>query len=159
MSGRCDVDTICVPSAYLTRPLSAKEFGLREIILKMMNGVCGVVCRASVLMALDSAGVSMDEVLRDARVRQEAIDSCEAEQRKLFEAHWAQKEEENASDSGRIRADESQLPGAHQAQPRWRRRRESHVPELVTAKQRESQSMAEAAKLRAKPVTSAPPME
>ncbi len=43
--------------------------------------------RASVMMALDAAGISVDEVLRDAQVRLEAI--------KSYEAEWARKAEEH----------------------------------------------------------------
>jgi hypothetical protein len=42
--------------------------------------------RASVMMALDAAGISVDEVLRDAEARLEAIKSYEAEQKKICEA-------------------------------------------------------------------------
>jgi hypothetical protein len=51
--------------------------------------------RASVIMALDAAGISVDDVLRDAQVRLEAIKSYEAEQKKLCEAEWARKAEEH----------------------------------------------------------------
>jgi len=51
--------------------------------------------RASVMMALDAAGISVDEVLRDAQVRLEAIKSYEAEQKKLCDAEWARKAEEH----------------------------------------------------------------
>jgi hypothetical protein len=51
--------------------------------------------RASMLMALDAAGVPLKEALRDAKTRLEAIDAYEAEQRKLCDAEWARKEEEN----------------------------------------------------------------
>jgi hypothetical protein len=39
--------------------------------------------------------VSIDEVVHDAKARQEAIDTYQGEQRKLFEAQWARKAEEN----------------------------------------------------------------
>jgi hypothetical protein len=45
-------------------------------------------------------GVSIDEVVRDAKARQEAIGTYQGEQRKLFEAQWARKAEENPSDTG-----------------------------------------------------------
>lgn len=51
--------------------------------------------RAAVLMALDAAGVSTEEILRDARMRQEALDAYEAGQRKHFEEYWARKAEAN----------------------------------------------------------------
>jgi hypothetical protein len=52
--------------------------------------------RASVMMALDAAGVSVEEVLRDARVRLETIKAYEQEQKLLCEAEWARKAEEHA---------------------------------------------------------------
>jgi hypothetical protein len=51
--------------------------------------------RASVMMALDAAGISVDEVLRDAKARLEAIKSYEAGQKQLCEAEWARKAEEH----------------------------------------------------------------
>jgi hypothetical protein len=60
-----------------------------------LRGQSREVRRAAVLMALDAAGVTVDEVLQDAKVRQEAIDAYAAEQRKHAEAQWARKAEEN----------------------------------------------------------------
>jgi len=51
--------------------------------------------RAAVLMALDAVGVSIKEVLRDATLRQEALDKYENDQRKHFEDYWARKIESN----------------------------------------------------------------
>jgi hypothetical protein len=39
-------------------------------------------------MALHAAGVSIDKVVRDTKSRQEAIDTYQDEQRKLFGAQW-----------------------------------------------------------------------
>jgi len=52
--------------------------------------------RASVLMALDAAGISVEEVLHDSDVRQVAVNSYESEQWKNFEDYWALKAAENA---------------------------------------------------------------
>jgi len=51
--------------------------------------------RAAVLMALDVAGVPIDEVLEDANARQHALDSYEAEVRKDLETAWARTAAEN----------------------------------------------------------------
>ena len=51
--------------------------------------------RASVLMALDAAGTSADDLLHDATRRQEALHSYEAGQRKQLEEFEAQKAREN----------------------------------------------------------------
>jgi hypothetical protein len=53
------------------------------------------IYRAAVRMALDAAGVSVEEVLQDAKMRHEAIEAYAAEQRKHAEAQWARKAEEN----------------------------------------------------------------
>jgi len=52
--------------------------------------------RASVLMALDAAGTSPDELLRDATRRQQALNSYEAAQQKQLEQFEARKAEEDA---------------------------------------------------------------
>jgi hypothetical protein len=49
--------------------------------------------RAAVLMALDAAGISIEEVLRDARMRQNALEAYETDQRKTFEGYWTKKNE------------------------------------------------------------------
>jgi hypothetical protein len=61
-----------------------------------LRGLSSEAKRAAVLMALDAAGITMDELLRDARLRQSAIDSYEADQRKHFEEYWAREAEGNA---------------------------------------------------------------
>ena len=62
-----------------------------DYIHKLPNGAK----RPAVLMALDAAGISLDEVLRDARMRRDALDTYEADQRKTFEEYWARKVEGN----------------------------------------------------------------
>ena len=52
--------------------------------------------RASVLMALDAAGTSSDDLLNDALRRQSALDSYEAGQRKQVDDFEARKNAENA---------------------------------------------------------------
>jgi hypothetical protein len=53
--------------------------------------------RASLLMALDAAGVQVDEVLQDATLRQRAINSYEAIQRKHLEEFEARKAQGNST--------------------------------------------------------------
>ena len=53
--------------------------------------------RASLLMALEAAGVQVDEVLQDATLRQRAINSYEAIQRKHLEEFEARKAQENCT--------------------------------------------------------------
>ena len=52
--------------------------------------------RASVLMALDAAGTSAEDLLQDATRRQQALDSYAAGQQKQLEEFEARKSQENA---------------------------------------------------------------
>ena len=54
------------------------------------------VKRASVLMALDAAGTTMDDVLQDATRRQHALNAYETAQQKQFEEFEANKARENS---------------------------------------------------------------
>ena len=53
--------------------------------------------RSSLLMALDAAGVQVDEVLHDAALRQHALTSHETTQRKRLEEYEARKAQENVA--------------------------------------------------------------
>lgn len=53
--------------------------------------------RSSLLMALDAAGVQVDEVLHDATLRQHALTSHETVQLKRLEGYEARKAQENAA--------------------------------------------------------------
>jgi len=53
--------------------------------------------RASLLMALEAAGVQVDEVLQDATLRQRAINTYESIQRKHLEEFEARKAQENCA--------------------------------------------------------------
>jgi hypothetical protein len=109
-----------------------------------MRGASRELRRAAVLMALDAAGVTVDEVLQDAKVRQEAIEAYAAEQRKHAEAQWSRKAEENLQ----IQA-ELELVKAHYGE-RIRRNLDGVAREKATfgswlkAKEQETQGMAEA---------------
>jgi hypothetical protein len=109
-----------------------------------LRGASRELRRAAVLMALDAAGVTVDEVLQDAKVRQEAVDAYATEQRKHAEAQWARKAEENLQ----IQA-ELELVKAHYGE-RIRRNLDGVAREKATfgswlkAKEQETQGMTEA---------------
>jgi hypothetical protein len=116
-----------------------------------LRGVSDEMKRASVLMALDAAGISVDEVLRDAAMRQSAINSYESDQWEHFEEYWAAKGAENShiqSELERITA---------QYQERIKRNLDEIAREKVifatwqTMKQQEAERIAEAAGICSKP--------
>jgi flagellar biosynthesis GTPase FlhF len=100
--------------------------------------------RAAVLMALDAAGVSMEEVLRDATLRQDALDQYENDQRKYFEEYWERKIESNAQ----IQAELDRVSAQYQeridrnleevtqekaAFTRWQRQKEQEAERMTEA--------------------------
>ena len=75
-------------------------YGIHKIV-EMLNSerirdLAKDVKRASVLMALDAAGISVDELLTDATRRQNALNAYEAAQRKQLEDFEAHKAKENS---------------------------------------------------------------
>lgn len=107
--------------------------------------------RVAVLMALDAAGIPLDEIQQDAKARQQALDSYEVEQRKRAESEWARKEEENVQ----IEAELERIKAHHMARIHRNlegvAREKASFEAWVALKQKESQSMTEAAELCFKP--------
>lgn len=75
-------------------------YGIHKVVDMMNNerirDLSKDVKRASVLMALDAAGISSDDLPTDATRRQNALTSYEASQRKQLEDFEARKRRENA---------------------------------------------------------------
>lgn len=86
-------------------------YGIHKVV-EMLNSqrireLSTDIKRASVLMALDAAGTSVDDVLQDATRRQHALNAYEAAQRKQLEEFEVQKSREISQIEGemeRIRA-------------------------------------------------------
>src|SRR5258708_1589703 len=131
-------------AAGITSPRRGDSIGKGGGMLRSANFARAGGGRAAVLMALDAAGVTTDEVLQDAKVRQEAVDAYATEQRKHAEAQWSRKAEENIQ----IQA-ELELVKAHYGE-RIRRNLDGVAREKATfgswlkAKEQETQGMAEA---------------
>ena len=112
-----------------------------------IRGMSKEMKQAAILMALDAAGIQMDQVRQDAKVRQEALDTYEAGQKKLVEAVWVRKAEEVAQ----IQAELESVKAHHMA--RINRNLEGVAREKatfnnwLTLKQQETQKMAEAVEL------------
>ncbi len=115
-----------------------------------LRGLADELKRGSVLMALDAAGISVDEVLRDAELRQSAINSYESDQWQHFEEHWSAKAAENAH----VQAELDRATA--QYQERIRRNLDEVAQEKIvfaewqTMKQHEAQRIAEAAEICAR---------
>ncbi len=83
-------------AAGITTPASG--YGIRKVVdmleSERIRELPEDVKRASVLMALDAAGASVDDLMNDATRRRSALDSYEQGQRKQLDAFEAKKAQE-----------------------------------------------------------------
>ena len=97
-----------------------KDYGINKVVEMLrsehVRELPNEMKRAAVLMALDAAGIPIEEVLRDAKARQGALDSYEAERKTQIEAEWARKAKEECANSRRTRRPEAAPYGMHQSQ-------------------------------------------
>ncbi len=106
--------------------------------------------RAAVLMALDAAGNSLDQLQRDAKARQDALDAHEAQQRKQVEAEWARKAEEIVQIQAEMDSIKAHYTGRISRNLDGVARQKATFAEWVNSKQQECQGMAEAIELCSK---------
>jgi len=121
-----------------------------------LNGLPNETRRAAVLMALDAAGVAVEDVLRDAKARQDAIDSYEAHQRKQAEAEWARNDKENAqivAELERLKTQYAARIGRNQDRAT---RQKAVFKTWLAQKQQEWQSISEAVELCVKSASNVP---
>ena len=144
-----------------------KGYSIKKVV-EMLNsqhirGLSKEMKRVALLMALDAAGVPIDEVLQDAKARQNALDDYEALQRKQVEAEWARKAEEIAQIQAELESIKAHYMARISRTQEGVARQKATFDGWVILKQQECQSMAEAAELCVKsPVSelaSAPPPE
>src|SRR5271154_702850 len=121
-----------------------------------MRGLSKEMKRASVLMALDAAGISTDALLDDAKARIEAIDSYEAAQRILFEAEWARRAEENVQIQAELESLKARYMDRLKRNQDGIARERATFGNWLTGKQQESQSIVEAVELCLKPAAPEP---
>jgi len=116
-----------------------------------LRGLSPEMKRAAVLMALDAAGVSIDQIQRDAKLRQDALDAYEIAQKKQAEVEWARKAEETVL----VRAELDSLKAHYTARIdrgiEVVERDKSRFSDWSTRKELEAKSMAEVLELCLKP--------
>lgn len=100
--------------------------------------------RSSLLMALDAAGVQVDEVLHDAALRQHALTSHETTQRKRLEEYEARKAQENvaiqaeadraaAEYAARISHNLGEVSRAREGFRHWQAKKQQEAQRIVAA--------------------------
>jgi len=110
-----------------------------------LRGLSKEMRRAAVLMALEAAGILLDQVFEDARKHLEALDNYEQQQRKQLEAGCVWKAEENLQ----IEAELERVKAHHMARISRNvddiEREKATFGDWQAMKQREAQSISEAA--------------
>lgn len=112
-----------------------------------LRGLSKEMKRAAVLMALDAASITVAEVLGDAKLRQEALDSYEGGQRKRAEAEWARKAEEIVQIEAELERVKEQYAARISRHHDAVAREKGAFNSWQKVKQQESQSMLEASEL------------
>lgn len=160
--GASSIELLSMPDIYQTAGIlnPRKGYSILKVVEMLrsehLRGLSKEMKRASVLVALDAAGVSVDEVATDAKARLEVIDSYETEQRRQFETLLARKAEENQQ----IMAELERIKASYA--DRLRRNLEGVAREKatfgnwLTTKQQETANISEALELCLKPEASEP---
>jgi len=112
-----------------------------------IRGLSKEMKRAAVLMALDAAGVSVDQIQRDAKARQNALDSYEASQKKQAEAEWSRKAEEITQIQSELESIKAHYTARISRCNEALARDKTRFSEWVTAREQESKNMSEAVEL------------
>lgn len=143
--------------------LPRKGYSINKVV-EMVNsehirGLSKEMKHLSLLMALDAAGVAVDEVLRDAKSRRDALDAYEAQERKQIEAEWARKAEENIQIQAELESVRAHYTARIGRNLEGVAREKATFDDWLALKRQECQSMADAAELCVKspqPATASP---
>jgi hypothetical protein len=136
-------------------------YSIRKVV-EMLNsdhlrGLSIDAKRAAAAMALHAAGITMDEILRDARQRQDALETYEAGQRKQFEEYWAWKAEGNAQIQKELERVTAQLLDRIKRSQDEVSREKAAFTEWQRSKQQEAERISEAVGLCSKLTSPEPP--
>jgi hypothetical protein len=75
-----------------------RGYGIHKVVAMLssehIRGLSKEMKRAGVLMALDAAGTTIEQVQQDAKARLDALDSYEADRKKQFDGEWARRAED-----------------------------------------------------------------
>ena len=156
-AGGFPVELLGIEDVYRTSGIRSprKDYGINKVIEMLQSehvrGLPNEMKRAAVLMALDAAGIPIDEIVRDAKVRQDALDSYETERKKQIEAEWERKAKENAQILAELETAKLQHMAAINRNLERIAREKATFGEWRAMKQQESQSISDAVALCLKP--------
>lgn len=152
-SGASRVELLRVEDIYRAAGIMnpASGYSVGKIIQMMhsdyMRELAPEARRAAVLMALDAAHVRVEEVLRDAKARQDALESYEGAQKKAMEAEWKRKTEENSRIEEELERVKQRYAARINGNIEGVAREKAAFSEWSLSKQQEFESIAEAVEL------------
>jgi hypothetical protein len=136
-------------AAGITSP--RKGYGVNKVVEMLssehIRGLSQELKKAALLMALDAAGVSVEQVQRDAKARHDALDSYETEQKKQAEAEWARKAEAITKTQSELESIKAHYTARISRDMEALARDKARFSSWVTIKQQEAQSISEAVEL------------
>jgi hypothetical protein len=147
------VELLPMEDIYRTAGIAGPRKGYSVTkVAEMLNsehirGLSKETKRAALLMALDATGVTVEQIQRDAKARQTALDTYESEQKKQAETEWARKAEEIAHIQAELESIKAHYTARISRNMEALARDKARFNAWVTTKEQESQSMAEAIEL------------
>jgi hypothetical protein len=140
-------------AAGITPP--QKGYSIHKVVEMLNNehirGLSKEMRRAAVVMALEAAGMSFERVQQDAKARQSALESYEAEQKKQIETEWARKAEENVQIQEELERVKARYMARVARNLDGIAREKGTFESWVTLKQQEMQNIGEVVELCLKP--------
>jgi hypothetical protein len=159
----CSVELLPMEDIYRAAGIMnpRRGYGINKVVEMLhsehVRGLSREMKRAAVLMALDAAGIPIDEVLMDGRARQNALDSYEAGQKKQVEVEWSRKAEESVQIQAELERVKEQYAARISRQLNGVAQEKAAFSSWQATKQQEFQSMSEAAELCLKSPVPEPP--
>jgi len=121
-----------------------------------LRGASKEMKRAALLTALDAAGIPLDEIQKDAKARQDALDSHESQQTRQVEAEWARKAEEVIQIQAELESTKAHYIARINRNVESVAREKATFNSWLALKQQECQNMKEALELCLKPSVAEP---
>jgi hypothetical protein len=144
-------------AAGITPP--QKGYSIHKVVEMLNNehirGLSKEMRRAAVVMALEAAGMSFERVQQDAKARQSALESYEAEQKKQIETEWARKAEENVQIQEELERVRARYMARVTRNLDGIAREKATFESWVTLKKQEMQNIGEVVELCSKPEATA----
>jgi hypothetical protein len=138
----------------------SKGYGIAKVVEMLasehLRGLSSEMKQAAVLMALNAAGITIGQVLQDYKQRRDALDAYEHAQKEQVEAEWAVRAEEVIQIHAELESVRTQFMARISRNLEGVTREKATFNAWLAVKQKETNSMSEAAELCSKSSVSEP---